>query len=229
MPAELRRWRRDGWTVVAASDRGLVRERQEDTWSVLFSARFAAQTVDAFAVFDGLGGEPRGFEASRAARDNLEGALVVSRGADDVLPNLEKAVDASRGMTTAVVAVFPRARRGNGWVLTAGDSAMYRGAPGGRLLLVAAKDRSEGRITSCLGGGLLTATSTPVQFGAGETFILCTDGVDEVIGRAALTPLCRVPAAELEPQVRSILLQIEQKGAPDNATLIAARYDGPSA
>jgi serine/threonine protein phosphatase PrpC len=57
MPSTLRTFRAGDWTIVAATDQGHVRTRQEDAWSVLPGARFAGQTGDVLAVFDGLGGD----------------------------------------------------------------------------------------------------------------------------------------------------------------------------
>jgi serine/threonine protein phosphatase PrpC len=223
MPSTLRAFRLGDWSVVAATDQGKVRQRQEDAWSVLPGVRFAGQTVDAFAVFDGLGGEPRGQEAARAANENLEDTLGSARGIDEVLPALERFVDASGGMTTAAMGIFPRTREGRGWAAAAGDSAAYRGLRGRPDLLIE-KDRAGGAITSCLGGGLLTAHSAPLQFGPGETFLFCTDGVDEVVGSGPLSKLLQVPTSMLEPGVVELFAEIERRGAPDNATLIVARW-----
>jgi serine/threonine protein phosphatase PrpC len=131
-------------------------------------------------------------------------------------------VDASGGMTTAAVTVFPRQRPGWGWALAAGDSGAYRTLRGRPELLIE-KDRAGGAITSCLGGGLLTAHSAPIQFAAGETFVLCTDGVDEVVGAAHLGRLVQAQTERLESAVRELYAEIERRGAPDNATLVVAR------
>jgi serine/threonine protein phosphatase PrpC len=210
------------WRIVAHSEPGLVRRRNEDAWRVLPDARLGSEHVLAVAVFDGLGGVPHGDRASAVAADGLAGALAAAAAPAAVLPLLDDAVRATGGCTTAVVAVFPGAGDA-GHVLAAGDSAAYlrrAGAAG----LVAAKD-SDGPnvVTDLLGGRGVRGHVVPIRLQAGDTLLLCTDGVDGVVTERSLQRVL-APDAALEVAVTRLFNDVRAAGAPDNATVVAARY-----
>lgn len=61
-----------------------------------------------------------------------------------------------------------------------------------------------------------------VDGAAGDTFLLCTDGLHDTLGEARLAALYR-PARPLREQAAAYLEAVLQAGAPDNVSLILVR------
>jgi PPM family protein phosphatase len=214
------RLRLPGWIVIVRSDVGGVRERLEDAWAVLPSTAAAGRKSTVFAVFDGLGGEPNGQEAAWAAADNLGEALGRATRPDQVLPRLNAWVRQTQGSTTAVVALFPH-EGGDGTLLSVGDSAAYA-LDGTGLDLLTPKDAAGPNVvTDCLGSPDPGGHERSVHVARGQTVLLCTDGIDGVVDPASITAVLQAP--DLAAAVEDLFAEVWAKGAPDNATLVAAR------
>lgn len=217
----LRRFESPPWSVLARSEIGLVRRRLEDAYAVLLGAALAGLPMHAFAVFDGLGGMPRGQEAAQAAVANLAAAMRAAAGAEGVLAALGPAVAATGGATTATVALFPGDGRGEGHLLSVGDSAAYALDPAGRLALLNVRDSAGGgAVTDYLGRPGARGHAVPLALPAGRSLLLCTDGVDGVAPRAGLERVLRAPPATAEAALGSLFLELNDLGAPDNATAL---------
>jgi len=214
------RLRIPGWLVVVRSDVGAVRERLEDAWAVLPSAPVLGRDASVLAVFDGLGGEPNGQEAAWAAAEHLAEALQKSSSHAQVFQRLNPWVRQTQGSTTAVVALFPD-HGGEGTILCVGDSAAYGLDTTGPVLLTPKDASAPNVVTDCLGSADPTGHVESIHVGRGQTILLCTDGVDGVVSPDSIAATLRAP--DLAAAVEDLFAEVWANGAPDNATLVAAR------
>jgi serine/threonine protein phosphatase PrpC len=193
----------------------------EDAWCVLEAAPMAGERWDAFAVFDGIGGSPRGQEAARAAADGLRAALLRAKGPTDVLRQLDGAVLATGGATTAVAVLAPCERPGKVWLLGAGDSSVHAAGVAGSLL---PQDRV-GRhgVTDGLGLPLAGGHARELEVPPGGALLLCTDGVDEVVGPVAVQECLAAQARGPQEALAALFAAVQGAGAPDNATALLVR------
>jgi serine/threonine protein phosphatase PrpC len=213
-----------GWDVVALSHIGRVRRQLQDAWAVAFDLPFGPVPVDAFAVFDGLGGHPNGREAARMAARALPEAVRSAQSLHEILPRLDPAVAATGGRTTAVAALFPRGG-GKGFLVSAGDSSAYA-LQDGRLELLVQRDRiARNVVTDLLGAGRVRGRVREVSIASGA-LLLCSDGVDDVLGPEPLRALVAAPRAGMAQAVERTMALVLEAGAPDNATLLLARRRG---
>jgi len=213
------------WTVEVRSEAG-NRNRLEDAWRVVPDAPLGRRSVHVLAVFDGVGGEPHGQEAAWGAADALQRAVEDAGGIDDVLRRLNHIVQGTGGSTTAVVVFLdPRDPCGGG-VASIGDSALYTLDDGGHLVRLTAKDSLGPMLTACLGNDAARGHVLPLQIGDDAPLLLCTDGVDGVVGTEGLEMLMQTPPGAREAALDVLFDTIREAGMPDNATLILA-YRGP--
>ena len=212
------------WTVLVRADQGRVRQRMEDAFSVELDASWGTRRVHAVAVFDGLGGEPPGQEASRAAAANLRRALAEDLGGRKLLVGLNAAVAKTGGAPTAVVALLaaepPRQRVD---LFAVGDSAAY-GTNDKTWGLLLPRDGAPGNVvTDYLGNAGLAGHAATLQMDRGDTLLLCTDGVDGVLDDARLRLLASTGPSGLEAAADQVVRDVWAGGAPDNATLAIVR------
>lgn len=184
----------------------------EDAWQVGFNWSLGGAAVDVFAVFDGVGGTENGALASLTARNQLEGVLARS-SPSQVLPALSDEVRRVGGSSTAVVVALPP--QGEGWLMSCGDSAAYE--VGIRASKLTAHDDEAS--ATWLGDSDTDARAQSFRLSQGSTLILCTDGVDGVVGAEVLG---HAPQ-DLAQFVERVITEVVARGMPDNATLIAVR------
>lgn len=205
-----------GWTVWAHSEVGLVRRRNEDSWVVVHHA-LRGKPGASFGVFDGLGGLPRGLEAAEGARLAWPDALRRARRPEAALKRLNEAVMTTGGATTGVVAVLPT--DGDAFLVSAGDSSAYA-LVNGEAVNIAPHDAGPGSmVTDHLGNPGMRGHVTPLP--QPGPFLLCTDGVDRVIGQDGLRAV--LEATDAEQALEGMFKAILAAGAPDNATAVLAR------
>lgn len=223
MNREFQTFRSPGWEAVAAADQGRVRERQEDAWAVHFDLPFLKQKIHVFGVFDGLGGHANGGEAARAARAHLPKAVQEAQSLEEILTRLNGPVVATGGYTTvALLCVKADDPIGTGHVLSAGDSSVYELNPAGRVVRMNPHDADEaGFITDFLGHPTLVGHVAPLAWHGRHSWLLCTDGVDRVVGPDRLRDVLR--AGRLDTEVERLMADVDGRGAPDNATIVVVR------
>lgn len=211
------------WLVVVRSVVGRVRRRLEDAWRILPDGRLGDRRVHAFAIFDGLGGMPRGQEGAWAAADALDRTLEASGSPDALLERLNEPVVATGGNTTADVALFfADESPGDGVLLAIGDSSAYDLWEGGPRRLAPHDATGPTSLTDFLGLSSIGGHTVGLHVPAGGNLVLCTDGVDGVVGERRLLPLLEAGPDDLAREADQVLRHVEDAGSPDNATVVAA-------
>lgn len=200
-------------------EQGPVRPEQQDRLVVLDGAPTPWGPLDVLAVFDGMGGMPRGGEASRAAADALPGALAGADDGIDVLRRLNEAVRPTGGGTTAVVAVLDGATV---HLATVGDSAAYRFGDAGLELLLPKDAVGPTSLTDFLGNRTMEGHTRELEAQAGDILLLCSDGVDGVLGPTDLEPYLDLARTDAKHGVERMFADIRAAGMPDNAAAAVA-------
>jgi serine/threonine protein phosphatase PrpC len=201
------------WNLHAASIQG-GRPYMEDSHVILPAAPAAWRRADAVAVFDGVGGMPRGSQASAAARKGLEEAIRGAVSPADILDRLNLDVKATGGATTAVAAIL--GHDGVCDLVWCGDSNAHDAR--GRLTQ---PDQEDGFLTRALGLRDAKPHARRIEVARGQAILLCSDGVDGPVGAGELQRALAGP--DDEAGLRSLMHAVEAAGAPDNATAVLAR------
>lgn len=212
----------NGFNVRVRCDQG-ARRRIEDAWVARVDAPFGSRPTGVFAVFDGLGGEPDGDVAARAASTILVDVLARAASVNEVLPKLNDAVLSQGGYTTAVVAVIGPS--GDVQLAHVGDSGAFLLEDGTVRLLTKRDSAPSGSITDFLGNPKLRGHLTKANLRKGASLVLCTDGVDGIVGSESLAELLQSSGDAAEGAVERLYTEIHALGAPDNATLVWIRRD----
>lgn len=235
--------------VAARTHLGLVRERNEDSVGVaaLFTGRTLSvdgtvHRVDAptiVVVADGLGGHPKGDEASKIAVEVIVGARPADaeslakavRQANEAIVSAMSHDAGNVGMGTTVAAVL--ATDSAIYVANVGDSSVWE-LVDHRLVQLSTDDSPAGRsglpgvpsyvVTQTLGGGRWLVEVDPhvlEDVVEGErTILVCSDGLTNFVDRRAIA------AALLGsgPLSTGALVQLAlDAGAPDNVTVAVLR------
>ena len=241
------------FNVAAATDRGLVRPENEDSYLMRKDEFF-------LSVADGMGGGADGALASAWVCEASAGLLAATpmefrarvKGVGDALEAANARIRAymkereikMMGSTAAVLLADP-SRPARGVVAHVGDSRIYRWRRGkgvqltrdhtvgdelGRAHMNAAdaaalksrKNPLTHILTRAVGTGFkVRADWRKIDLRAGDRYLLCTDGVHDVLSNeqvSALLGRAKTPAAVVEAFARDVIAC----GAPDNYTLVCA-------
>ena len=226
----------DGLRVGVCSHTGLLRGANEDDYLLVTPPHVAGAAFVA-AVADGMGGAAGGAEASRTALRAFGAALLEGDGAARMREGFESAgarvsesalaVPALRDMGTTLTALW--LNDGEGAFGHIGDSRLYR-LRADRLEVMTedhSLKRGQSLLTRCIGGGQTECEPDCERFEvlAGDRFLLCTDGVWNVVSEAALASMTagRDPQRAAERLVRAAL----DEGGPDNATALVVDVVDP--
>lgn len=210
------------WSIHVRAVQGAVRSSMQDAHVVLAGVACAGRPCDVVAIFDGVGGHPRGGEAAKAAADAMPEAARTAASAADLLARLQPAVLATGGATTAVVVLLPRSG-GRVELAWAGDSSAYALDATGALVSLAAPDSEDSKLTQCLGVEGVRPHAAAVEVPPEGAALACTDGVDSVLGALALQPVLAGPASQDRGRLDGLFEAIAAAGSPDNATCVLAR------
>lgn len=210
------------WNILARAERGPVRKSMQDAVAIVPDAPCSWRRCDAVAVFDGVGGMAHGGEAAHAAAESLAAALQQAHNGMEALAYLDGQVRRTGGATTVVLVLLPRDGR-PAEVLWAGDSAAYVLDPEGGLVPLTTPDSEGGYLVQCLGLEGARPHSIDVVLDPGAAILLCTDGVDGVVGRIPLHELLSGPPAQDPRVLDRVFDAIAAAGAPDNAAIVLAR------
>jgi PPM family protein phosphatase len=232
------------WVVAALTHVGVVRQKNEDClhvdgWISNTVRRPLVQQLSGpavVAVIDGMGGHPGGDVASLTAANGLSRVrLNAASSAAEVNQRLQEVADLvhDTGQTTEGLALMGATTAGlvlsdNGPILfNVGDCSIIRVRDGyaGQLAVIDRRELPEGgsAVTQCLGGtgqrSAVDAHAEPILVGEGDTYVLCSDGLTDVVG----TPeIANVVAGAGDPAaIASELVALACRGgAPDNVSVI---------
>ena len=223
-----------GPEAVFVSETGLVRAENQD--NVLVAA-----VRGVFCVADGIGGGAEGAKASATVCHELK---LMTHAAGDTLAERVDAVCGSlvdanaaiyeyaaargigkMGSTAAVLALDP-ANRSRAAVVHVGDSRVYRVRGG--LVTPLTRDHSAVRdranplahvLTRAIGvQPSVCCDVREVDVRPGDRFVLCTDGVHDVVSDVRLGVFASV--GNLESAASRIADEVVRRGAPDNYSFV---------
>ena len=224
--------------VVAVSHRGLARDDNEDSlgidgWLLAALDGYPLATTLSLdrprqlVVADGMGGHNGGAEASRQAVESL-----ARNSGADIIAALQRASDGLRaraelqpwlhGMGSTIVGLMVEGA--NVTIFNVGDSRAYRLVDGylGRLTRDDRLAEGESVLTQYLGGErkiLLEPHLFTVPLVVGERFLLCSDGLHDVVPDADIE---RMLAGTPETIASTLLTAAMDAGGPDNISIIIA-------
>jgi len=223
---------------------GQVRPLNEDSW-------FASEELGLWAVADGMGGHERGEWASAVLVKEL-GRLVLGSDFTVACSEIAEAIHranrtifaeasarSTRIGTTAVVLFVRDTRFAILWV---GDSRAYLLRGGqfhqlsqdhtqvqemvdrGLLSPEEAEDHPMGHVLARAVGVTAELEVDVIQdeVEAGDTFLLCSDGLHDYVDKAEIGRL--LGGSQPETIVSELVNEALDRGAPDNVTTIAARF-----
>lgn len=226
----------------AICNRGLVRPGNEDT--ILVGNQILRDDADSFSfdipktgivfpaiVCDGVGGNARGDEASMAACENFraffekllpgieENRLILMLKSEMKHVNgliLSNAGGCGMASTlTGLLVCGPRA-----YLINAGDSRVYRLRYDNFKLMTRAHatvNNGHRMITNCLGMPDATLDITPTAIVPGDTFIICSDGLFDMVSDFDMA----ANAANAE----TLLSKALDAGGHDNISIITLQFD----
>lgn len=212
------------YDVVAVTDTGRVRSRNEDAWGAALGGK-------ALAIADGMGGHPRGDEASRMAVDAALEAVTGARrdAARERVARFAFAV-AQRGVqrlgwlpgTTLVLAFLGPTGT---WIAHVGDSRAY--AWDGEHLRRLTKDHAlEGTsvVTRCIGAGDVPHAPDVAQhqLASGTVLMLATDGLTKMLTDRTIAHILR-RAPNRQAAADALVAAALAAGGADNVTILLAR------
>jgi serine/threonine protein phosphatase PrpC len=233
--------------LAVATHVGRVRTSNQDDYLILFPGAGERASGKAprslFAIADGMGGVAGGAQASRAALRALgaclaaggeeqSGAELLGRGFSDAAERVEELAKETVGLadmgTTMTALTLFGAR---GVLAHIGDTRCLRirGGQAEQLTVDHASHESRNLLTRAIGGGQRGEGPDQSEFEvrAGDIFVLLTDGVWGEVSPEELVQDLR--AGSLQAGCERILGRVFERGAPDNATVLAVRVASVSA
>jgi protein phosphatase len=206
------------------SDTGLVRDRNEDSWTDFISGKCRT-----WAVADGMGGHKAGDEASwralRAFEDSSGSMEERIRHADAVLHAEMAKNSLLHGMGTTLVALVMGPLYGDehgdlyallAWV---GDSRCYRLRDGDLDQLT--RDHGVGQLlTRCLGGHEkgCEVDQEMLHVQSGDHYLLCSDGLTDMVKDVDIKRVMK-SSRPVAKRVQELIRLACEKGGKDNITV----------
>lgn len=221
------------------TDRGRVRSRNEDAFR-------SEPDMGLFVVADGMGGHPAGDVASTEAIAGFmsgAGALPGDAGADAIRAGLREAM-AGAWERVHEAAAESADRRGMGTTLTAlhladgawrvahvGDTRAYLFRTGElrRLTTDHTVFPGSSTLTRAIGtDGRVEADLEEGSIEDGDLYLLCSDGLTKTHSEEEIAEHLAAAGQDLEAAVRGLVDEADERGAPDNVTvvLVGVRLEG---
>lgn len=232
------------FSLSLGTHRGEVREHNEDAvgidgWALqgdepgVIGLDLVVDRPIAVVVSDGMGGHRGGAAASRFVAERLStrgGGLGETRSEDRLLRAIQETSDllvargetdaslTGMGATAVVLLVEPD---GTGAVVSVGDSRAYRVVDGvlSRLTIDHRREGGSNVLTQVLGGGVRTRLAPRVfsiVMQAGTRYLLCTDGLTDMLDEDAIASCLDKPASDA---VTALVADARNAGGHDNVTV----------
>lgn len=229
-----------GLAVGVCSHTGLMRGGNEDDY--LLAMPPGGSSAFLAAIADGMGGVAGGAEASRTALRALGATMLDGSAQPDVDRRMVAGFrSANERVLEAAAAVH--ALRDMGTTLTAlwldpqgavfghiGDSRLYRlrGDDCEPLTTDHSVKQGKSLLTRCIGGGQLecVADDEHLEVASGDRFVLCTDGVWNVVAPEVFAEVAAARDAQATAEL--LVKRALDAGGPDNATVLVVDVIDPS-
>lgn len=229
-----------GLSVGVCSHTGLLRGGNEDDY--LLATPPDDQRAFLVAIADGMGGSAGGAEASRTALRALGASLVDANGSEQIDERMRTGFHAANARVFESAAAVP-ALRDMGTTMTAlwldgsggvfghiGDTRLYRvrGERCEPLTTDHAVKEGESLLTRCIGGGQIEceADDARVDVEAGDRFVLCTDGVWNVVPSEQFAAI--LAGRDAQETADRLIKGALDAGGPDNATAVVVDVLDPT-
>ena len=197
--------------------------------------RFDLNADKWMAVFDGIGGEPKGEKASYTAARSLSEQASKECDINNIVDSLNESVlECARNskvtmMGTTVAALCFADKKITGF--NVGDSRCYHFSDGRMERMSSDHAKYAGTpqhrlLTQYIGVKKSDFIITPYQFTReyheGDTYMLCTDGLTDFIIDRRISDIinAKIPVSQ---QLEILRERIAKRGTPDNATVLIAR------
>lgn len=230
---------------------GVVRKNNEDNFycdsklrldpdnndDVVFCGKIKSSSNDAFAVFDGMGGEACGEVASLIAASGMKEFCENKEDYDEYLYELSESLNESilkesdarslvlMGTTAAMIQFF----RDEIYILNAGDSKIYKVVKNGIVQIsqdhTAPGFTGKAPLTKFLGTPDKNGLNPYIARGAynvNDIYVLCTDGVSDMVDVQTLGDLAKAKKP-LDEIAKEIIELAKTNGGIDNATVIVCK------
>lgn len=217
---------------------GEIRTNPDSTDEVFLSGCVTSKDNETFAAFDGMGGEACGEIASYLAASNCQQFLKNKAHYDDYLYELsvmlnERVVAETKARSVVLMgstAAMMQFGRKEIFILNSGDSRIYKCTQGELTQLskdqVAKGYKGKAPLTNFLGVPPEKRDFVPYiargDYRNGDIFVMCTDGVTDMIGEENLTRLIN-EKTDLKSIAKNIIELAKECGGVDNATVIICR------
>lgn len=215
---------------------GRIREDIHSTEESVLSGCVASDTNELFAVFDGMGGEACGEVASFVAahhselfaRDRAAYEEYLYELAEYLNEKVHEETEARSLVLMGTTAVMLQISGDDLYVLNAGDSRAYKLS--NHTLSLITQDhivpaRGGKAITKFIGmpdGMSLSPYIAMGKYKAGDLFLLCTDGVTDMLDDGEIAALLDQPQP-VEALCRTLVDAALERGGIDNTTAIVLK------
>ena len=217
---------------------GHIREDVSSVEDTAFSGVVGTDTNELFAVFDGMGGEACGEVASFIAASNSE-LFARDRGeyeeylyelADMLNEKVREETEARSLVIMGATAAMLQVSGSDIYVLNAGDSRIYK-LSRHELRMISQDHIVYGgmgkAITKFIGmpeGHVLNPYIAMGKYRSGDMFLLCSDGVTDMLSDDEIREMIDDNKRELSVLVRELVDAALDKGGVDNTTAILLRF-----
>ncbi len=209
------------WHVIAATIPRGGRPESEDAWRVAGATTFQGLPGHVIGVFDGVGGMSQAQCAAETASRFLPDAVRRATTIHELLRHLNSEVIPTRGCSTAAVAFLPSTRNAFPKIATVGDSSAFAAGSDGEARSLTPRDRVDRyQLTDHLGRAKMQGHWCNLE--DTSTLLLCTDGVDDVLGLQAIQAVLTASERESGRRFAQMFTELEERGPPDDATAILA-------
>ncbi len=222
---------------------GIIRLDPDSTEDIAFKGKVKSKDNTLFAVFDGMGGEACGEVASFIAASNCQSFCESKDEYDEYIYELSELLnnrileetDARMLVLMGTTAAMIQFYKEEIYILNAGDSPIFRLSHNKLSKIskdhVASGYSGKAPLTKFLGtpqSGGLNPYIARGPYKAGDVYILCTDGITDMIEEEKLEEtVCDLlyEKKSLEEIAESLVNLAKANGGTDNATIVLCKIE----
>lgn len=220
---------------VGLSVKGQRSEENEDAFLVLANSNF-------YMVADGVGGGPRGREASSMAAKALSKLFGQEVSKEKILSCMEDAnriikeaaeANSNRGMASTIAAIWFTGVRAI--IFNVGDSRVYRFSVNGGLKqlskdhskLIEKENKSKNVITKALGvRDALDIEILEINHDESDIFMLMSDGISDAVDDSKISEIASSKHLSLLEKCQALTSEANDNGGKDDKTVVFISVNG---